>query len=100
MATPIMFPSFDRLHFTRLITSVFVFAINFVTSLVCGQNIDCIVVHSASETETIIMLDNAKTMTFENDQIVIGDCRWMLDDILRYEFANSSECGLTDIMAI
>ena len=43
------------------------------------------------------MLDKAQTITFENEQIVIGEFRYSLDDIQRYEFANSSECGLTDI---
>ncbi len=81
----------------KCFVAILVFTISALTSNVFGRSIDCIVVHSVSNPESIIFLDKAHTIVFENEQVVIGNMQFPNDDILRYEFANSSECGLTDI---
>lgn len=59
--------------------------------------IDCIVIHTKSDSINIIPLEEAPEITFDSHMMRIGSYDFNLENVVRYEFTEASTVGIESI---
>lgn len=79
------------------ITHIIIICISLFSCFECFAKTDCVVIYEKTGAETLILLKDMSEISFTNNLIHIGEHEFFLDKLIRYEFADSNNAGISEI---
>lgn len=74
-----------------------IFTLLLFLSVNCYAKNDCVEVYEKNGAKTVITLNDASEITFSDNLIHIGTYDFLIANLIRYEFADSNNSGITEI---